>query len=103
MTVQPTHSAGTLIDGVKTVADTGTPEALSSSVGLVHVVDIQAHSSNTAPVTIGASTVVHGTTAQRGIKLNAGDSWTFYDVDLSTVYVDVGVNGEGVGFTASKR
>lgn len=101
MTLTSNHAPGTLVSGVKTVASTGTPEALGT--GFAHVVDIQAHSSNTASLTIGASTVVHGTTTQAGVKIDAGETWTFYDVNLAQVFIDVGVNGEGVGYVASTR
>ena len=96
-------SSGALTDGLKTVASTATPEALTATSTVVHFVDIQAHSSNTAALTVGTSAVVHGTTTQRGVKLNAGDVWTAYGVDLSTVYVDVGVNGEGVAWLGVVR
>mgnify|MGYP001569009141 FL=1 len=103
MTLTPSHAPGTLIDGVKTVASTATPEALTATKTLVHFADIQAHSSNTASLTLGTSAVVHGTTTQRGVKLSAGQVWTVYDLDLSTIYVDVGVNSEGVAWAGVSR
>ena len=103
MTLAPSHAPGTITDGVKTVADAATPEALTSASTQVDFVDIQAHSSNTNPVTIGSSAVVHGTTTQRGVKLNAGDTWTAYGVNLKDIYVDVGVNGEGVAWCGVVR
>ena len=103
MTLAPTHGPGTLTDGIKTVASTATPEALTSTSTQVDFVEIQALSSNTTTLTIGTSAVVHGTTTQRGVKLAAGDTWTAYGVNLKDVYVDVGVNGEGVAWEAVIR
>ena len=86
-----------------TVASTAAPEALTSTSTVVDFADIQALSSNTAPLTIGTSAVVHGTTTQRGVKLNAGATWTAYGVNLKDVYVDVGVNSEGVSWAGVVR
>lgn len=101
MSMAPSHAPGTVISGRKTVADAATPEAVASAKTLVHWVDITALSSNAATVTIGASGVSNGT--QSGITLSAGDTHTWFDVDLSTVFVDVATNGEGVAYAGVSR
>lgn len=101
MSLAPSHAPGTLISGRKTVADAGTPEAISSSSTLCYHVDVMALNTNTNPITIGAQGVDHGT--QSGVRLAAGDSWTGYDFDLSSLWIDVQTNGEGVAWIAVKR
>jgi hypothetical protein len=101
VTVQGTHTQPTLISGRKTVAAAATPEALSASKIVVHHVDIQALSTNTNPLTIGASGVDHGT--QSGVRLTANAGITLYDVDLATVFVDVQTDGEGVAYVAVQK
>lgn len=92
-------------DGSKTVTTAGTAEALSSSSVKVVWVTIQAKLDNTGYIYVGASTV----SSTRGIVLQAGDSFTFqtverrYTYDLSKIYIDASVSGEGVVWVAEVR
>ena len=95
-----------IYDGNKTVAAAGTAEALMSSRTPASWVTVQALLTNTSSVYVGASTVDSG----RGIELpSALDSWSIPELggptylDLSTIYVDAAVNGEGVKFIYGRR
>lgn len=79
---------GSLVDGTKAVADSGTPEALSSATTCSGVL-IQARSGNTGSVFIGDDT-------NQRYELTGP---TFVGVDdLEKVYVRVDTNGDGVNF-----
>lgn len=78
----------------KTVASTGTPEALSTSHTFAEHLIIQALKANTDWLAIGDSNV--DVAADRGISLSAANSMDLYNVYLDEVYIDVAVNGEGV-------
>lgn len=103
MSIQPTHSQSTVVDGRKVVAAAATAEALSASKTLAHHVDITAETDNTGVVVVGASTVVASLSTRRGTPLAAGDTLTLYDVDLSQVYLDVTVSGDGVTYSAVQK
>ena len=86
----------------KTVTSAGTAEAMAASRIMCTWCVIQPLAGNTGKVYIGDSTVSSST----GIWLDAalGQSLTIPDVtaplpwDLSVIYVDAAVNGEGVNF-----
>lgn len=85
--------------GRKTVATTGSEEALAGSTAAKWVI-ITAETDNTNPVTVGFGTSVVGALATRaGTPLSAGQSVTFFCDDLADIFVDVITNGEGVTFT----
>lgn len=85
-------------DGRKTVTAAGTAETLASSTACKSVV-ITALSTNTGTVVVGGSTVVASLSTRRGTPLLASESIVL-DVDnLSKVYLDVTVSGEGVVYT----
>jgi hypothetical protein len=102
VSTQPTHSPGTLTSGRKAVTATATPEALSSVIAQYHWVDVTALNSNTQEVTVGASNVAHGA-SQVGTQLAANDTQTYYDTDISKIFVDVEVTGEGVSWTGMAK
>lgn len=89
--------ASTVGDGRKTVASTGTAEALSTTTAIKEVT-ITAETDNTDIVVVGGSTVVAALATRRGTPLYPGDSVTLTADDLAEVYVDALVNGEGVTF-----
>jgi len=89
---------GELVDGRKTVATAGSAEPLSSSSVVVSWIIITAETNNTGVITVGASTVVATVAIRRGTPLYAGESATLYGVDLSEVYLDTTVNGDGVTY-----
>ena len=66
-------------------------------------VEITGLESNTDKILVGGSTVVAGTTGdgaatRRGIPLDPGQTLTLYVQDLSTIYLDAVVSGEGVSY-----
>jgi hypothetical protein len=90
----------TLISSEKTVAVAGTQEALSASQR-VKGLTLIAKTGNTGQVYVGGSDVA--STTNDGLA--PGDSLIVPAVgwlDLSEVYVDVDVSGEGVDFYAVK-
>jgi hypothetical protein len=96
-------SGGTFVSGEKTVAATGTAEALLATGNVIYrSVSIIAKTANTNQVYIGGADVA--TTTNDG--LDAGDVFNLnigpaHHVDLSTIFIDVDTNGEGVDFYAS--
>lgn len=102
VTIAPTPSSTTLdnwtpAEGSKTVAATGTPEALAAS-GTCREVFIYPLRTNTGVVywgTVSTNDAQHGTlpivlTAPQGKLIN-----------LASIYLDVTVNGEGVRYIAT--
>lgn len=85
----------TITSGTKTVTTSGTAVALGSSTAINSVV-ITALLTNTDMVVIGGSTV--DITTNPGNQLYAGSSIIIEIDNLSKVYVDAAVNGEGVSF-----
>jgi len=87
----------------KTVAATGTAEPLKDAAFMVDEVLIVADSTNTQNVYVGFSAAIHKTTlpanplaASGQIKFGAVQGKR---IDLSDVYLDVDINGEGVWVT----
>lgn len=79
--------------GEKTVASSATPEALGSAF-LKRGVLVVAKPSNTARVSVGNST-------EQKVELQPRD-WVFIPIsNLSKVYIEVAVNGEGVDYAGS--
>jgi hypothetical protein len=90
----------TLLVSEKTVATSGTAEALSESQR-VRSVTIIAKGGNTGNVYVGGSDVA--TTANDGLP--AGDTLEIESanwLDLNDIYIDVDTNGEGVDYYAVK-
>ena len=88
-----------LVDGRKTVTSAGTAVPLSATSIQVDYVIIMAETDNTGYICVGASTVVATVLTRRGIPLYAGDTPLVLEaVDLSQVYIDSVVSGDGVTF-----
>lgn len=87
--------------GRKEVAAAGTPEPLSDTSFFAKTLDITAFSDNTAGVVVGSSEIVETEADRIGTPLNPGDTKTYFNVDLLSVYVDAEVNDEGVTYDAS--
>jgi hypothetical protein len=85
-------------DGRKTVTTAGTRVTLVSSATPCKKVDIQALSTNSAVVVVGGSTCVASASTRQGIALNPNDSYSLEIDDVSKVYIDSVVSGEGVSF-----
>lgn len=85
--------------GRTNVTTAGTRVALSADTSVVAEVTIISLTENTSQVNVGDISVVAATgSTQRGVPLLAGDSVTFRRVDMSKIYVDSRVNGEGVTY-----
>ena len=91
----------TLVSGDKTVTAAGTSETLAASQQ-VRSVTIVAKDGNTGRVYVGGADV--GSSTNQGLQ--AGDTLTHTSaggwLDLSDIYLDADVNGEGVDYYAVK-
>jgi hypothetical protein len=90
-------ASAAVVNGKKTVAAAGTQEALVASAKPCSRVRLKALFANTGNVYVGDSTVDSAT----GFILRANEEVKLQIDDLSTVYIDVDVNGEGVTFLGS--
>lgn len=84
--------------GVKTVTTAGTDVALSTSTACLSVT-IQAQTDNTGVIAVGGSGVDATVATGTGVLLEAGDAFTMDIDNLSDIYIDSTVNGEGVRYT----
>ena len=86
-------------DGRRVVASAGSRVSLVGSAVLAHGLVLSALEGNTRPVTIGGSTVDGSVASRSGVPLAPGAFMAYSDkVELSAVYLDVVVGGEGVSF-----
>lgn len=94
------HSTTSLGHGHKEVTTAGTPVALAASTPAKWMT-IQAYRSNTGYIAIGGSGVNASSTTGTGtgMTLGAGEAVTLPIANLSSIYLDATVNGEGVRFT----
>lgn len=93
---QPSTS-DTLQGGAKTVTTAGTRVQLSStSVPCIDLI-VQAKVGNTGRIYIAGSSVAND--GSNGIYITAGLSLPLSVINLTQVYIDATVNGEGVSFT----
>jgi hypothetical protein len=84
--------------GRKTVTTAGTAVTLASSTPAKRVT-ITALDTNTGVITVGGSGVIAASGTRTGVPLSAGDSYELDIDNLSKVYIDATVSGEGVSFT----
>lgn len=91
---------GSVIDGRQVVATAGTRVQLSTTQTSVLEVTVTAETDNTGFVVVGGSTVVASLSTRRGTPLAAGDSYTLAVNDLTDVYLDSTVSGDGVTYSA---
>lgn len=92
------HDISGVGQGVKTVTAAGTDEALAASTTAKRVV-IQAQTDNTGFIAVGTTGVDATEATGTGILLYAGDSITLDIDNLSDIYIDSTVSGEGVRYT----
>lgn len=85
-------------DGRKTVATTGAEEVLVGATTPCRWVIITAETDNTDKMVVGGPNVIAALATRRGIPLDPGDSVVLEVNDLSKVYIDSLVSGEGVTF-----
>lgn len=87
----------TLADGRATVSTAGSAEALGSTT-TIKKITVQAFTSNTDVIAVGASTVVAAAGTERGVLLFPSQSAVLTNNDLADIFIDSRVNGEGVSF-----
>ena len=92
------HNIGGIVSGRKTVTAAGTAEPLVAASTPCEKVDIQAELDNTGEIVVGGSGVIAAAGTRKGIALRAGDSYTLEIDDVTDIYIDATVNGEGVTF-----
>lgn len=92
------HSITGIGHGVKTVTTAGTDVALAGSTTVKKVV-IQAQTDNTGLIAVGASGVDATVATGTGVGLTAGDFLVMQIDNLSDVFIDATVDGEGVRYT----
>jgi len=85
-------------DGRAVVASSGTAVALSTTPNIVTAVTVTALPTNTNLVWVGGPTVKAAVGQQRGMPLDASDSFYMEVADLNRVYIDAITNGEGVTY-----
>lgn len=90
--------ASTIGDGRKVVTTAGTAVTLAASAASKEVT-ITAELNNTGTVTVGGSTVVDATATRQGSPLYPGDTITIATDNLTEVYIDAEVNGDGVTYS----
>lgn len=91
------HTSTGLGHGNTSVTTAGTDVALAGSTAAKWVT-VQARTSNTARVAVGATGVDATLTTGNGILLSPGESITLPIDNLADVFVDSLVNGEGVRY-----
>ena len=79
--------------GKKTVPTAGTPVVLAAAQPVTSVT-VKALSTNTGTIYVGNSAVA----STNGFQLAKSDSVSLDILDLSTVWIDSSVNGEGVTY-----
>ena len=100
------ESGAALESGQLIVAAAGTPQALPSlgTVGAAKSVTVQALSTNEGKIVVGGANVVaatgtHASPKQKGVYLNAGDTFSIDIVDTTAIHIDATVTGDGIGYT----
>jgi len=84
--------------GRKTVTTAGTRVQLTTSPTPCKHIEVKALPTNTRIVVVGGSDVVAAAGSEVGIPLYPGDSYKFMINDISKIYIDSIVNGEGVTY-----
>lgn len=87
----------TVITGSTDVTTAGTRVALATSQ-IVRSVTIKAKATNTGKIYVGDSSVA----SANGFRLDPGETVSFEIQNLSSIYIDSAVNGEGVTYLAVK-
>ena len=87
-----------LADGVKVVTTAGTDVVLAASTP-AKIVVIQSQTDNTGLIAVGNAGVDAAEATGTGVILYPGDTITVPCDDLSDIYIDATVSGEGVRYT----
>lgn len=86
----------TVVHGQKTVTTAGT-EVVLGTAAAISAVTIKALAANTGVIYVGANPV----TSSTGYALAAGEAVLVMTDDISNIFIDSSVNGEGVSFIGS--
>ena len=99
--VRADHATTGISGGNKTVATAGTAVTLKSTATPAKWIWIHAYTLNTGRIAIGGSNVNASQTIGTGTggSLAAGDSVMLPINDISEIYIDATVSGEGVRYT----
>ena len=97
-----------LDDGRKVVTTAGTPVPLSATSVACESLIITGLSTNTKPVVVGSASVLALAATRRGTALAAGATLKLtachdHVDDLSKVFIDAEVSGEGVSYSYGHR
>lgn len=92
------NPVGSLGQGRKTVAETGKAVQLTTTTTQCNWVVVTAETDNTGIITVGGKGVKAKLEEREGLPLEKGDSITIPVGDLTQVYIDTTVNGDGVTF-----
>jgi hypothetical protein len=86
-------------DGRKVVTTAGTAEAVGTAItGGISEVIVTAETDNTGVIVVGGSTVVAALATRRGTPLLSGESIVMKVHNISEVYIDATVTGDGVTY-----
>lgn len=89
-----------IVGGRLTVDTIGHPEPLSDTEMIVAHVDIMALATNTDNIALGAKDVRAIAGNESFWELEPKNIWSLDNVDLSTIYIDAVVAGEGIRWGA---
>lgn len=96
---------GTIRDGGTKITSTTEPRSLwqSTILCMMAQVDITADKANTSDVFIGSDRVNHATSPKRGTCLAPGDTVTYRDVEMNSVYIIGATVGDSVHWSGVLR
>lgn len=94
------YTFSTISEGRAKTVTPGTAVALAASATPARVVKIKAFADNTDKVVVGSSGVVAALATRKGIELAPGEAVDIRIDDVSKVYVDSVVAGEGVAYVS---
>lgn len=86
-----------ITSGVQTVTSSGTPVKLISASTECKRIDIVADSANSGIIYVGGANTLAST--KTGIPLTPTGSFTFYIIDVSSVWIDSTSSSDKVSFT----
>lgn len=92
------NPAGDLYVGRKVCTSAGTAEPIVSTPKSIVALAVQAELDNSGDVAVGNEDVVAANGSAQGILLAPGESMTLEIHELSKVYIDSKVSGDGVSF-----
>jgi len=93
------HGITGIGDGVQTVTTAGTGRQLTATSTPAQWVIVQAQTDNAGLVAVGGEGINANEAAGTGLALAAGESTTLPCANLTQIWIDATVNGEGARFT----